>query len=158
MKIYIAGPSSDLSLVELWIERCREDGQTITYDWPAFVRHVARTEGHSSNPTPAVVGRDDFTAALNERRRTWALANLDGIMAADVFWLLVDKDTASFGSWTELGYALGERKRFGFPRVLISGHVYGSIFTALGRCFSTHEEAFAALKTIEEGYTERRTP
>lgn len=156
MKIYIAGPSKDLSLAETWIARCRTAGFEITHDWVAAIRHA--DEG--TNPKPAVLinGKYAMASDLDERRRGWSLTDIDGVTSADVLWLLVDKNAPSTGSWVELGYALAQRSRYGAPHTIVaSGDVYESIFTALATvCCRTHEEAFANIESLIENERQMR--
>jgi nucleoside 2-deoxyribosyltransferase len=89
-KIYVSGPSRDLERCERAIALCRELGAEITYDWTVDVRANA---GQSTPSDPDV-------------QRTIALADLDGVAAADVM-VFLDADSPSPGRWVEVGAAWG---------------------------------------------------
>jgi len=144
LKIYIAGPSRNLFLVKHWRDKCREAGFTITHDWIAAIE-----EAKTANPIP-LSSSDRVDARLDQDRRGWSLDDIDGIITADVLWLIVDKEAPSAGAWTELGYALCRRGRGDTPRIILaSGDVYESIFTSLANmCFRTHPECFNVLGSL----------
>lgn len=85
-RIYVSGPSRDIERCERAIALCRELGAEITYDWTVGFQDALRR----NDP-------DDHVAR--------ALADLDGIRAADVM-ILLDSDSTSPGRWVEAGGAL----------------------------------------------------
>ena len=89
-KIYVSGPSRDLERCERAIALCIELGAEITYDWTVDVRANA---GQSTPSDPDV-------------QRTIALADLEGVAAADVV-VFLDADNPSPGRWVEVGAAWG---------------------------------------------------
>lgn len=90
MKLYVAGGSSErLTVIAPIIDRLRDAGVDITFDW-------TRWEGWQRPNDPAVIGE----AAKRSMR---------GIVEADVVWLVVPKDKSE-GSAGELcmGLVLGK--------------------------------------------------
>lgn len=53
------------------------------------------------------VGGDSLLS--EEDRRKYAQADLDGVLSADIVWLLAASDRGACGSWVELGAALAAR-------------------------------------------------
>jgi hypothetical protein len=93
--IYVAGPSSQIRDIEVYMAALRDAGWTITFDWTAAVRNAG---GIASPEDPKV-------------RRDAALADLDGVAKAQVLWLVQpDATSTSTGAWVEFGSAL-ERRR-----------------------------------------------
>jgi hypothetical protein len=92
-KIYVAGASAQIELIEIFIAKLKEAGWEITFDWTVKVREV----GNASPDDPDV-------------RRDAALADLDGVRRAKVLWLVQpDATSTSTGAWVELGSALERR-------------------------------------------------
>lgn len=123
MNIYIAGASSELPLVESYMDRARSAGHRITRDWCALVR----THGHANPTDPA-------------QRRILCMGDVDGILNCELFWLLVPKEH-SIGCWVELGMAhnLGRS-------IFMSGDWGRTIFSALAdRLYTSHDNALQAI-------------
>lgn len=121
MKVYVAASSLQLDRAQAAMEWLRAAGHEVTHDWPAII--AARG---GANP-------DDAT---QDDRWDWAIDDLAGVKSADVLWLLVPYKEGA-GAFVELGYALA----IGKP-VICSGLYMRSIFTAMGVCYDTDEQAF----------------
>jgi hypothetical protein len=127
--IYHPGASSEIDMIEKQNAALMAAGWTITFDWTASVRKAG-----GGSP-------DD-----KDVRRSAALADLEGILAADVVWVSQpDERSTSTGVWIELGYALAKREykngAFG-PKIIVSGPSRKCIFSDLADYrFETHEEA-----------------
>lgn len=102
------------------------------------------------------IGVGSDSALTPEQRRTFAQADLDGVLSADIVWLLAANDKGACGSWVELGAALAVnawQKRIdelegpsGQPiRIVVSGvKNKRTIFTELAdKLFDTDAEALA---------------
>lgn len=132
MKIYIAGASVEIDLIESLIARVRKTGHEITFDWTVKVREV----GTASPDNPSV-------------RRSAADADRKGVADSELTWI-VQPENQSTGAWVELGIALGlklARPRTDVlvpPMLLVSGASTRCIFSDLADFrFQTHDEAFA---------------
>lgn len=124
MKVYLAGGSSEATLVASYAKLLRAAGIQITHDWTI---QVLATPGGDRTLSP-------------EARLDSALADLAGVAGADVFWLLCP-ERPSFGAGVEFGHSL--RARDSHKVIVVSGpHVGASIFTELAHySFATHDEA-----------------
>lgn len=132
--IYVAGASAQIELIELYMDKLRVAGWTITFDWTVPVREVG-------NASP-----DDL-----EIRRSAALADLEGVFTARVLWLAQpDTSSTSTGAWVELGAAITKRvlaERFvgvaiGPVTVVVSGSSKKCIFSDLADYrFESHDDA-----------------
>jgi hypothetical protein len=152
-RIYVAGASAQIELIECMLAKLIEAGWVITCDWCAAVRAA----GNVASPDDPQV------------RREAALADLEGVATADVFWLVQpDSTSTSTGSWVELGFALALRvnvpmahvlggnegirhvlagERPGLPRIVVSGASRKCIFADL--CdyrFREHDDALDFIK------------
>lgn len=137
-RIYVAGASSEIGLVIEVMRSLREGGFEITYDW-----------------TDAVAKFGSAGAELSEEdRRAQANKAINGVLNADILWLLVPDRAVTFGAWIEYGAALAQRgqptpsRSFyegDSPFVIISCGA-GCIFALLAdKRFETHEAALAWL-------------
>jgi hypothetical protein len=152
-RIYVAGASAQIELIECMLAKLIEAGWVITCDWCAAVRAA----GNVASPDDPQV------------RREAALADLEGVATADVFWLVQpDSTSTSTGSWVELGFALALRvnvpmahalggdegirhvlagERPGLPRIVVSGTSMKCIFSDLADCrFQSHDDALDFIK------------
>lgn len=84
MKVYVSGPSADLSWCKRVTSDLLSDGHVITYDW-------TRCFG----PSPVEL---DFSAI--------AKAEYDAILKSNLMLLLHNRRTLSVGKWVELGIAM----------------------------------------------------
>ncbi|HXB28094.1 MAG TPA: hypothetical protein VNV25_25415 [Gemmatimonadaceae bacterium] len=180
MKAYVAGA---------WVEqhqrsrpmiaKLREAGIEITCDWTQAEGDVCACGHHRSvhyNSGEGCKG-DGLTIAAcsclgfngigsggdslltDADRRKYAQADLDGVLAADIVWLLAANDRGACGSWVELGAALVARQmRAGedggpWPLIVVSGpKCKWTIFTELAdRLFETDEEALAYVVGLHRG-------
>jgi hypothetical protein len=134
VKIYVAGGSSELDLVEGYMMRLRKAGYQITDDWPTLVRKVG-----ASNP------RD----ASDADKFSWSGANLRGILNADLVWVILPV-VPSFGCAFEFGYARGlARNRLRPQVVIVSGDWRATIFSVqANRLFETHDHALGYLTDL----------
>lgn len=120
--IYLAGSSGELPACEYWIAKLRKAGIEVTLDWPANIRAVG-----DANPREA----------SEADRLRWTRADLDGVAAADIFWLLIPWKR-SIGCWAELGAAQAWARE-----IIVSGDWRKTIFTSLAdKRFDSHQEAF----------------
>lgn len=127
MKVYLAGASADIDVCEAFMADLRRAGCTITVDWCAAIR------------AEAARGNTDRTLSHLDRRH-YAAADLEGVMMADVVWLLIPPAGRSIGCWVELGAALSSTTR----QVVVSGDFRASIFLDLAdHRFAHHGDAFA---------------
>ena len=132
MKVYLAAASDEIELAEVWRDKLKAAGHTITYDWMALVR-----EKGGGNPR----------TASHEDRASWARNDLVGAATSHVFWLLLPTGAPSAGSWFEFGFVYALIIRGGVIRpesIIVSGaDMNRSIFTACADLtFDTHEAAF----------------
>ena len=133
--IYVAGASAQIEMIETYLAKLRAAGWTITFDWTVPVREV----GNASPDDPMI-------------RRAAALADLTGVLAAQVLWLVQpDASSTSTGAWVELGSAITKRvlaKKFVFANiepvsVVVSGSSMKCIFSDLADYrFQSHDDAF----------------
>jgi len=131
MKVYIAGASKEIDLVEKYVHAVRNLGHVITHDWCATIRKVG-------DANPRDLPRDENAAFAKE--------DLNGVATCDLLWLLIPQNNSA-GCWIEFGYALC-RQNWRTPRIIVSGDFGKSIFCALSgvECYSDHD---IALKAIE---------
>lgn len=131
MNIYVAGSSLEVALIEEYMRRLRAAGHIITHDWTVPVRESAQ------------IAQRDLTEADRWRH---ARADRQGVLDADIFWMLIPT-TPSSGAWVELGIAAGG----GRPGLsIVSGDWRRSIFTSLAdQRFDTHAEAFAFIMDLD---------
>lgn len=160
------------------IAAVREAGWTVTEDWTqpegdvcacghardeheprgGNARHV-RINARSFSSTARClsfngVGTGIDAELSNEDRKKFTLADLDGILSADVVWLLAANDKGACGSWVELGAAIAGRAladgmdRRPYPLIIVSGpECRRTIFTELAdRLFETDDEALAYVR------------
>jgi hypothetical protein len=120
--VYLAGASREIELCERWMQRLRDAGHVITYDWCANIRRVG-----DANPREAT----------EEQRREWSATDVLSAAKSEVFWLLMPTKP-TVGAWFEFGAVY----QTGGPRTLVSGDWRGSIFTALAdHRFDKHQDA-----------------
>ena len=127
LNIYVATASSPLELAEEKIRAVKASGHHITYDWTIDVRRAG-------------VGSPDDS----DVRRRAALADLKGVMSANVLWLVQpDPTSSSTGAWVELGVALSKRELARDIVIVASGSSKKCIFTDLADYrFQSHDDAF----------------
>ena len=136
MKIYIAGASAELARCKEAITIAREAGLEITQDWTLVVEMAASLTPEAASD-PAFLKR-------------CAAEDMQGIEAADVFWLLLP-EAESQGALFEFGYAVRERgQRYTDDdldralEILISGpRVKTVLWTQADRKFTSDAEALA---------------
>lgn len=116
LRVYVAGSSAEPQRVRAAMDAARGAGCELTEDWLA-----AMEEAGTANE-----------GLTHEQRRRYALADLRGLEAADVLWVLAP-ETHSIGVWVELGYALAGRAWGAMPGgIVVSGPASArSIFCAL---------------------------
>ncbi len=152
--IYIACSSKEIDRAEKWMQKCRENGIGVVCSWPANIRRVG-----VPNPT---------TASREERAR-WSMQNLNELVSAEQFWILMPEGPVSFGAAFELGFAVREailyneaqRKERAYPEdqvrpIYASGNTKLSVFTSLVTEFATDEEAFEQIVSQHVAATDRR--
>jgi hypothetical protein len=134
VKIYIAGASAEIDLIESFISRVRTAGHEITFDWTVKVREVG-----SASP-------DDLSI-----RRVAAETDRKGVADSELTWIVQpEASSTSTGAWVELGIALGlklARPRTDVlvpPMLVVSGPSTKCIFSDLADFkFQAHDEALA---------------
>ena len=137
--VYVAGSSADRDRVRAFMQRVRDAGMVITFDWiEAMERAGVGDEG-----------------LCNPDRRRYATADLTGVENARVVVVLLDDNAPTRGAWVELGYAIGLRESEGPDRhaIIVCGGRRRSIFTVPGLVDSECEnddQAFARLVQIAE--------
>lgn len=153
-RIYVAGASAQIELIECLLAKLIEAGWIITVDWCAAVRAA----GNVASP------EDPAT------RRSAALLDLEGVATADVLWLVQPEGSStSTGAWVELGFALALRMnattvralhldgslaksleyttRSGLPVIVVSGTSRKCIFADLADYrFQSHDDALDYIK------------
>ena len=82
----------------------------------------------------------------DDARKKYALADLEGVLSADVVLLLAANDKGASGSWVELGVALAARRRDGRdysrPFIIVAGPKNKrTIFTELADVLAPDDEA-----------------
>lgn len=116
MKIYIAGA---------WVEQhqrarpmiaaVRAAGLEVTCDWTVAEGDICACGKHRQQHVPFGdggceafngIGSGGDNQLTAEQRRKYALADLKGVLDADIVWLLAANDKGACGSWVELGAAL----------------------------------------------------
>jgi hypothetical protein len=144
LPLYIAGGSSERLMVgRPWIDRAREAGARITFDW-------SRASGYDEQ--------------LGEKERlTDVMNDIGAVMRAGVFWLLAPAEVSE-GAATELGIAIAtaiKTRTADKPRtrIVISGpHANRNFFALIAdEIHATHEEAWEAIKPRVIGAGERAT-
>lgn len=123
--IYVASASEQLSLVEHYVDRLREQSFVITYEWTKDIRE----------------GGFKPDSELSETYRRYA-ARMDahGVQSCDILWVLTPpRKDQGCGMWVELGLGIAQKKR-----VIVSGPLARrSVFTELCEArFDDHEDAF----------------
>lgn len=137
-KIYIATSREFMGEAKAFAEVLTGLGHTITHPWWEDVERL---------------GTVDNQAADGEELFACAIADVAGVEAADLFWLLAPA-TGGTGCWVELGMAiacrdLGDDTDEVPPdgrHVIVSGACDRTLFTILNEvdeCFDTHDSAFA---------------
>ena len=125
MKIYVAGSSFEMSLVNDYMRKLRDVGIEVTRDWPKVIRE------YGNRPNRGLTEEDRVRVSL---------ANFRAIDEADVFWLVVPT-APSAGCWIEFGYALRVNKL-----TIASGDVEQTVFTSHAfACLKTHDAALARI-------------
>lgn len=129
MKLYLAGASLDIELIELWVRRIEnETNHTIPYDWTKTVRRQG-----ANNP--------DW---LLPDRKLYSVECLQAAFSADLIWLLMTR-TPSIGAYFQVGAAFQDGKQ-----IIVSGDTKRTIFTSLFRHkYTSHEEAFQAIRKLK---------
>ena len=121
-RLYIAGGSAERGLVSSLMTAAIFAGHDITHDW-------TRCEGYDRESNEG-------------ERALWAQADLAGVRAADVVWVIAP-EARSEGSACELGYALALGKR-----IVVSGpraRDAGRIFYLLTEVYDDHDAALRAI-------------
>lgn len=122
LSVYVCGSSDEIDAVRTWIDRVKERGARVTYDWTT-------SEGYRRPLTDA-------------ERREQARIDLDAVRSASVVWLIAPAEKSE-GSHAELGAALVLGKR-----VIVSGpHAYrrSRLFADLAERYQRHEDALEAI-------------
>jgi len=127
MKIYVASSFQNKKTVSSWMEKLRNIGFDVTFDW-------------TNQEAPP---RGELTLSLPEQR---VLANHDmmGVRSAEIVWVISPTE-GGCGCWFELGAAYALCKR-----IIVSGP-RRTIFMALTSIsyFEDHEQAFQFIKDFQ---------
>jgi hypothetical protein len=114
-KLYVAGASKEIDIVEMHIKSLRASNIEITHDWCEVMRKTKGMELSKGN---------------------LRYYDLEGVDKADLVWVMVPK-VDSIGCYVEMGYALALRKP-----LIVSGDILpNNIFALLGKHFETHQNA-----------------
>ena len=179
MKAYVAGAWVEQhQRARPMIARLREAGVDITMNWPQAEGDVCACGHHRDDHGPASAPEDPSCIGLlcecpmfngigsggdsqlsDADRIKYAQADLDGVLQADIVWLLAANDKGACGSWVELGAAQSARQlrvALGFgpsPIIFVSGPKNKrTIFTELAdKLFETDEEALAYIVGLHRG-------
>ena len=96
------------------------------------------------------IGSGGDSQLTDADRIKYAKADLDGVLQADIVWLLAANDKGACGSWVELGAALALRETSELrgprrPEIVVSGPKWKrTIFTELAdKTFESDEAALA---------------
>jgi hypothetical protein len=130
LRCYIASASAEFELCARYRDRLRVAGVEVTHDWMETVR---------ANPF-----RSDRDLSRQDRIRI-AAACANGVVSADVFWLLLPANRTTIGAWVELGIAYGSAR----PKIVVSGP-WQTAFTDLADQFTEHEHAFDHVVDLAE--------
>ena len=122
MRVYLAGPSSELPRVLRWAEALEGAGIELTHRWWEAV--AQRGPGR------------DGELVLDEQV-LHARADLDAIDMAQAAWILWP-EVSSHGAAVELGYLL--RRRRWVPVIATGPRVHHCVFTALITSRSRHDD------------------
>lgn len=127
-RIYLTGASSEAGACAVAMQRLRDAGHVVTFDWTLSVL------------ANQAAGRTDVDLPDHDRRR-FAREDLEGILDADTVWLRAPASGTSRGCWVELGAALVSQ-----AVLIVSGDDRASIFTSLANMtFATHDDALRRL-------------
>jgi len=119
-KLYVAGASKEIDMIEMYIKQLEESHINITHNWCKVIR--------------SKVDR----VLSNEELIECALEDLRGVDVADGLWLMIPGST-SIGCYVELGYAIAIKRQ-----IIISGKIFpNNIFCMDKRFhrFETHKQA-----------------
>ena len=131
MKIFIAGSSKEIQIVSGFMQKIRDLGHEITYDWTNTVRLNGGAE--KANDCSADVLRSLELCFDNLHK---------GVIGADLFWMIVP-DSETIGGWVEYGYT----SQTDIP-IIISGNWKRTIYNTLAeKRFDTHDEALSYIKS-----------
>lgn len=130
MKVYVATKFEDKRFASFWMGLLRAAGIEITHDWSA-------------------AEQDSDAQATDEERTEHAMLDFQGVLDADLVWILAPKASGS-GCWTEMGIALGRN----IP-VVLSGAVGRNIFDEFTTNFPDHLAAFLHILSLLDRSTIR---
>lgn len=141
-KIYIAASRTLMQDAKAYAEVLKGLGFEIAYEWWTDVEEQG----------------DDDTLVDSEVLFDCAVADSDGVLNCDVFWLLAPKEGGT-GCWVELGIAIAKARMSWTPKrgdetddystephIVVSGAEDRTLFTILNEvqeCFETHDSALA---------------
>jgi hypothetical protein len=153
MRLYIAGAWTEQhKRARPMISRARAAGIDITHDWTqpevnlcscAHLRVLHRAPTDDVGFTGCTlcgciefngIGTGSDATLSSEERRAHAIDDLQGVLTADIFWLLAPDSKQGCGCWTELGAAVSARwlRNAAWPHIVVSGSKRDrSIFTEL---------------------------
>jgi hypothetical protein len=183
LKVYVAGAWVEQhQRARPMIAKLREAGVTITCDWTQAEGDVCACGHHRQRHAPFAEAEIDIlrpqretccadcacptfngigvggdSKLTDEARKKYALADLQGVLDAEVVWLLAPNTQSAWGSWWELGAATCAqilRKSNAFsrvgPAIIVSGPKNKrTIFTELADCLlDSDADAFDAVLSI----------
>lgn len=105
MKVYVAGPSKELKLVQEMIRSIISGGHDITYYW---TMDYARDYAHLWSPLPG--GHEDYVEEVKARDnlvQNIVHSIIEGIEEAEVV-VLIYTGAETVGTWVELGLCLAK--------------------------------------------------
>src|ERR1700687_3221879 len=113
MKIYVAGASREVETSVKYITKLKEMGFEITHDWTEEVLDYKKRGITDKELT-------------NEEKYKFAKLDIQGIIDADIVWVILPENPVGVGYWIELGAALGLQLNYK-KKIVISGDYSRSI-------------------------------
>jgi hypothetical protein len=138
-RVYIAGGSTErIDVGQKWIQRAREAGIEVAYDWTAC----------DSYDPDWLLGWLDKN--VHQAWQGVAKRDFDAVLSADIVWILVPQQLSE-GAATELGIALAARALAGHRMILVASgkSVHRNLFNRLTNAqFDAHEAAFEYVRGL----------
>lgn len=130
---YVASASEQYALVEHFVDRLREAGVEVTFEWTPDVR---------------AAGFKPDAELSSVHRRYIARMDACGVREAELTWVLTPSlKEHGCGMWVEMGIALALGRR-----VVVSGPLSKrTVFSELAEAvFASHEEAFDYITSLSK--------
>lgn len=138
-RVYIAGGSSErLDVGQKWIQRAREAGIGIAFDWTVC-------KSYDPNWLAGFLDKNVHEAWQNVAKR-----DFDAVLSADIIWILVPQQLSE-GAATELGIALTARAVANRKVIVVASgeSVHRNLFYRLADAqFKSHKSAFEYVRWL----------